>query len=80
MKLRVGPRQVFWVGRSNRHRGSNPPGSPRSKFCFCQIVLCEFVRLDQRNVQVKSWLVSVLFARSSCLEFVARYRRLDRPC
>jgi hypothetical protein len=28
---------------------------------------------------VKFWVVLVPFARSSCLEFVAGYRRLDRP-
>jgi hypothetical protein len=28
---------------------------------------------------MKSRLVSVLFARISCLEFVAGYRGLDRP-
>jgi hypothetical protein len=28
---------------------------------------------------VKFRVVLVLFARSSCLEFVAGYRRLDRP-
>jgi hypothetical protein len=41
--------------------------------------MCEFVRLDQRSVQVKSRLILVLFARSSCLVFVAGYRRLDHP-
>jgi hypothetical protein len=54
-KLRVYPRPVFRVGRSNRHRGrSNRPRSPRSKFWFCWIFLCEFVYLDQSNIQVKS--------------------------
>jgi hypothetical protein len=61
------------VGQSNR------PGSSRWRFRFFQIFLCEFVRLDQRSVQVKSRFVSVLFARSSCSEFVVGYRRLDRP-
>jgi hypothetical protein len=28
---------------------------------------------------VKSWVVFVLFARSSCLEFFAGYKMLDRP-
>jgi hypothetical protein len=28
---------------------------------------------------MKSWFVLVQFARSSYLEFVGRYKRLDRP-
>jgi hypothetical protein len=59
-------------------RRSNRPGSSRWRSWFFRIFLCEFVRLDQRSVQVKSRLVSVLCARSSCLVFVAGYRRLDR--
>jgi hypothetical protein len=46
---------------------------------FHRIFLCEFVRLDQRSVWVKFRVVLVPFARSSCLEFVAGYSRLDRP-
>jgi hypothetical protein len=65
--------QIFWVGRSNR------PRSSRWRFWFCRIFLCEFVRLDQRSVQVKSQFISLQFARSSCLEFVAGYMRLDCP-
>jgi hypothetical protein len=77
-KLSVNPRPVFWVGRSNHHRGrSNRPGSSSLNFWLCRIFLYEFVRLDQRNIQVKPWLVSVLFARSSCLEFVAGYKTVD---
>jgi hypothetical protein len=49
------------------------------KVLFHRIFLCEFVRFDQRSVWVKFRVVLVLFARSSCLEFVARYRRLDCP-
>jgi hypothetical protein len=46
---------------------------------FHRIFLYEFVLLDQRSVWVKFGVVLVLFARSSWLEFVAEYRRLDRP-
>jgi hypothetical protein len=46
---------------------------------FRRIFLCEFVHLDQRSVWVKFGVVLVLFARCSCLVFVAGYRRLDRP-
>jgi hypothetical protein len=59
-KLRVDLRPVFWVGRSNGHRGrSNRPRSPRWNFWFCQIFLYEFVRFDQRSVQVISSFVLV---------------------
>jgi hypothetical protein len=46
---------------------------------FRRIFLYEFVRLDQRSVWVKFRVILVSFARISWLEFVARYRRLDRP-
>jgi hypothetical protein len=46
---------------------------------FHRIFLCEFVRFDQRSVWVKFRVVLVLFAKCSWLEFVAGYRRLDRP-
>jgi hypothetical protein len=49
------------------------------KVLFRRILLCEFVRLDQRSIWVKFLVVLVPVARSSCLEFVARYRMLDRP-
>jgi hypothetical protein len=49
------------------------------KVQFRRIFLCEFVRLDQRSIWVKFRVVLVPFARSSCLEFVAGFRRLDRP-
>jgi hypothetical protein len=71
-KLRLTRGQIFWVGRSNR------PGSSRWRFWFCQVFLLELVRLDQRRLQVKSRFIFVQFARSSCLEFVPGYRRLDR--
>jgi hypothetical protein len=61
------------VGRSNR------PGSSRSRFWFCRIFVCEFVRLDQRSVLVKSWLVLELFVGFSLVVILAGYRRLDRP-
>jgi hypothetical protein len=62
-----------WRGRSNR------PGCFQVEVLFRQIFLCEFVCLDQRSVWVKFRVVLVPFARYSCLEFVAGYRRLDRP-
>jgi hypothetical protein len=34
---------------------------------------------DQKSVWVKFRVVLMPVARSSCLKFVARYRRLDRP-
>jgi hypothetical protein len=46
---------------------------------FRRIFLYEFVRFDQRSVWVKFWVVLVLFAKCSWLEFVVGYRRLDRP-
>jgi hypothetical protein len=60
-------------GRSNR------PGCFQVKVLFRWIFLYEFVRLDQRSVWVKFGVVLVLFAWCSWLEFVAGYRRLDRP-
>jgi hypothetical protein len=60
-------------GRSNR------PGCFQVEVLFHRIFLCEFVCLDQRSVWVNFGVVLVLFARSSCLEFVAGYKRLDRP-
>jgi hypothetical protein len=51
----------------------------RWMFWFHGIFLYEFVRLDQRSILVKYWLVLQLYARSSCLKFVAGYRRLNRP-
>jgi hypothetical protein len=53
-------------------------GSFQVEVLFRRIFLCEFVRLDQRSVWVKFWVVLVLFARCTWLEFVAGYRRLDR--
>jgi hypothetical protein len=71
---------VFWKGRSNRLGGrSNRPRPSRWRFLFCWIFLCEFVCLDRRSVLVKSCVVFVQFARCSCLEFFAGYRRLDCP-
>jgi hypothetical protein len=66
----VSLQSVEWFGRS---------GDGKSRFWFRRIFLCEFVLLDQRSVRVKFRVVFVLFARSSCLEFFAGYRRLDRP-
>jgi hypothetical protein len=70
----------FWRGVLTAWRGrSNRPGIFQVKVLFRQVFLYEFVRLDQRSVWVKFRVVLVLFARSSCLEFVAGYRRLKRP-
>jgi hypothetical protein len=80
-KLRFDPR-VRFSGRGGltAYRGrSNRPGCFRVKVLFRRIFLCEFVRLDQRSVWVKFGVVLVQFARCSCLEFAAGYRRLDRP-
>jgi hypothetical protein len=42
-------------------------------------VSLQSVEWFRRSGVVKFWVVFVLFARSSCLEFFVGYRWLDRP-